>query len=463
MKKLMAWGLLFSMLFSGCQAGPTGSNGNLAGESKQKQVNLSLKPEFSWNQQLAEDYLGQENLLQVSYSGPFYFGNFAGLDEFTKNYTKARDQRSAEILKVSDESISYLNELEKQLRVERNLLDWYYLKISALNPGSREELWQRMDQANRLALLNYTKLTYLNTLQKDLEKLPKGAEWGFLAYQKYYLSIDLSQTYNDEIADLHGKLASLYRVLEKQHLPTYTQINQQLDEAMKPLADKENELVNKLAYNGASMAFQEKLLFTADYSYVSDLVANMEQELPKLKQAVADYKGGKEEITQDLLDVLNDQIGQYEEFTVNLKKYLASVPKSDLVTDKEYALPGSAGGQVSWIPVANAGVYETMSWFGGKVSSAASTAIDLGKAGAGIAWDGTKAVVGTAVDTAVGGVKLAGKGIGTVLDAGSAVAKTPMDLVNGIYYGNSAKDILKTMGSNYVGVYNNFMNGTQGS
>ncbi len=463
MKKLIACLSLIAMFISGCQSVPQTPGGDQAGPDGQSASTplkeLTMDASYSWTPELAQQYIEQENVTQVSYSGPFYFGTFLGMDEYTKGYTKQRDERADQILKVVDQSVGYLNELDAKVREVRTIFDRYFLTIAVFAPSAKEELLQQIDQGNEYAVYNYQKLVFLNSLKDELAKMEKSAEWGFLAYTKYYLTFNLTQSYQDELAFLYGRLAGLEMISASYNLEGYKTINDQLDQEMGQRSKDIEKLIQKLAYNGALLAHEEKLLFTADHYYVQDVVTNMKAKLPELKKALADYQGGKEAIDQDVLAMLNEQIGEYEEFSKNLQAYLDSVPEEDLLKEPEFKVSGL-------IPVARAGFMDTAAWFGGKIVDAGvavkDTALDYGSAGVNMAWDGTKYVVNKGAEVAVAGTKVAGKVIGTALDAASAVAKTPMDVVNGVYYGNSAKQVLSTIGSNYVGIYNNFQAGTQG-
>lgn len=463
MRKFVALLTLSTMVLSACQSAPLTTSPTISQSPAQPDSpalsEATMEADFSWTPELAQAYLEQENVTQVSYSGPFYFGTFEGLDEYTKNYQKLRDQRSAEILAVVDQSVGYLNELDKKMRQIRGLFDGYFLAVSVLAPNAREELLQQIDQGNRMAVYNFQKLTLLNSLLEELAKMPKSAEWGFLSYTKYYLTFNLCESYQEELAFLYGRLAGLQMITDSYGLSQYDQFNRGLDAQLDPISLEVELLLRQLLYNGAVLAHQEKLLFTADHYYVRDVVKNIEEKLPELETAIDQYSGGKEEIAEDVLLVLSEQVAEYKAFAADMRVYLDSVPADELLADPELKTAGL-------IPVAHAGLMDTAKWFGGKIvdagSAAANTAIDYGSAGVSMAWNGTKAVVNKGAEVAVSGVKLAGKGIGTVLDVASATAKTPMDVVNGVYYGNSAKQIASTIGSNYVQVYTNFQAGTQG-
>jgi hypothetical protein len=459
MKKIVAFLSLMALFLSGCQnmpASPSGPTINSQNDSTPPVENLTMDAAYQWSPELMQKYIDQEDLNQIASSGPFYFGTFEGLDDYTKAYGKARDEKTAQILAVVDQQIGYLNDLELKIKDLRNILDWYMLTVATFAPNAQEELLQQMDKSNQYALLNYQKLAFLNSLKAELPKLDKNSEWGFLAYTKYYLTFNLTQGYQDELAFLYGRLAGLEMVTGSFKLEGYDKINSQLDALMQPRSQEIELLLNKLAFNGASLAYEEKKLFTADYYYTKDVAANMQAKLPLLKQALADYKGGKEAITPEFLDGVNEQVTAYETFSKNLQAWLDSVPPEELVKEPEFKL------QAGLMPVAQAGIYDTYAWIKGGVVSATGAVVDAGATGVNMAWDGTKAVVSKGAEVAVTGVKLAGKGIGSVLDVASATAKSPMDVVNGVYYGNSATDILKTIGNNYVGVYNNYQNGLQG-
>jgi len=489
MKKPIATLLLVLLTLSAC-SNTTVPGSNTSGNAPQSGGNqpsakaLSFDADFTWTKDFAGQYVTQENMAQISYSGPFYFGSFPGTDSYTKAYTEARNKHVDDILKVVDESVGYIHELNEITRNYRNVLDWYVLNSANYMPEVKEDLYGLLDSSNHNAVLNTAKMLYLDALTQKLASMQRDSEWGFMTYTRYFLTFDITDNLGNELADLNRKLVVIYTLNKAKAFPELIALNAQLDNILQPVSAKADELYNKLSYNGALLAHEEKVLTTADRYFAKDVLDNFNTQIPKLKDAVKNYQFTKPAVDKTAVQVMNDQLAMYQDFANNLKTYIDTIPAGQFTDKPEFTLPGQAKitGFIPSIARAHAGFYDAMSWVGGKIVGAAEAGASVAATGAGLAWDGTKYVAGKTLDAGVAisdatgvtpyivkakdatitTVKFGGKVIGAGLDTASAIVKTPVDVASAVYYGESYKDAKATIKENFTNIADNIHNGTEG-
>jgi hypothetical protein len=417
--------------------------------------NASFSADFEWTEELVDGYISQESQVEVGYSGPFYFGKFAGVDEYTQKYTEARDWRVDQIVNLMGETLEDLNKLENNVKEERGVLDWYAFQMMGLEPELQEPLLEWLDYHTIVAMQNNHKLELMNALYEELQDQERNAEWGFMAYTLHVGTQDLVVAYSDEIAGLHARMAALYVALDSDN-KVYADINHELDKKITSVSEDLNEVLHRVYFNGSSLAFEERLLFTADYYYAKDAMQFAQAELDKIDDAIKDYDADKPAIGDDELELMAELHDQLSLVVNDLDDYLDSVPKDKLVDHSELALA-----EDGIIPVAYAG--STWDWVSSKVRSATNSAKDLATSTASVAWETTKAIASTSKDLAVGTLKVTGQTLGVALDATSATVKSGMDIAASTYYGVSPEDTVATIRDNYSQAVKNFEQGTSGS
>jgi len=427
-------------------------------------TDMNFSTDFEWDSSLMDAYASQETALEASYAGPFFFGEFDGVNEYTQMYSAARNERVEDIINVMDDSIDYMNDLEDLVKNQRGTLDWYIFKIAALSPGMREVLLPYIDRGTENAIAQNLKLEFLNSLKKELSSGKKNAEWGFLTYTKYVTILDLVQSYTDEINDMNKILVTLYYILEDNN-EVYQEINKELDDRLESNSLKIGELVHKLNYNSASLIHEEKLLFTADYYFAKDTVTYIEQELIKFDRKISEYSEQKEDIDTEVFDFVKGMKEKFVIYKNDLKKYLDSIPSDKLLQESEVKLEANL-----IVPMAYAGWGNPFTILGSAFKSATDVASSIGKAGIDMAWDTTKAI-GSGVSNVVtevvkGGVNLtiataktAGTVVGVGLDVVNATVKTGVD----VYYASNHSERVAAIKKNYKEVATNFKEGKSGS
>lgn len=417
---------------------------------------LTFSSDFEWSPELMEGYASQENQLEMSYAGPFYFGEFEGLNEYTRQYGKARNWRTKEIFKLVDETVRDLNQMEDAMMELRGTLDWYGFEVISRAPEAQETILEMLDSNAMNSYLSKQKLEIIDALSREIECPPENAEEGFLCYTLYTSVHSLIESYNDEIITLNGNIALIYFTLE-QEPELYEDLNDDLDDVMDPLMDDVNELMHRIHYNGASLAFEEKLLFTADYYFTRDALDYSKDELDRIEDMIDSYDGENELVSNDELEFMEELHEHLAAHVEELEDYLDSIDEDELVAIEELAFDNG-----SIVPKAYA-IGNPFTWLGSNLKKAANAAVDAGAAGANLAWSATKTAVSKTKDLTIATVKHIGTNTGVVLDTIDATVKTAVDTSLNVYYGASSDEIMRDIKNNYKQVSENYRDGKSGS
>jgi len=412
---------------------------------------MSFTTNFEWTEDLSANYTEQETDLEMAYSGPFYFGSFDGLDEYSKMYSLARGQRVEKIVEVMDETIGYLNELELSVKEERGIMDWYIFKIATLDPSTKDAILPFIDKSTEYAFEQNLSLEFLNTLKEELEDMDRNAEWGFLTYTKFIAIQDLIKSYDNEIQDMHSKLATLYYYLESDN-DLYKAINDELDYKIQHYSENISEYSQKAFFNMQSLLLEEKLLVTADYYFAQDAIAHVQAKSLDLEKAIDLYNGSKLVLDDDTINFMRESNNAFKELANGWKEYLDSIPKENLLNESFLSF------EETDIPTAYA-IGNPFTWLGSTVKSVAKGGWNISKAGASYAWDKTKAATVAVKNVAISGVKTVGKTIGVGLDIASATTMTGY----GLFFSDSWANWADSAKDNYKKVWSNFKEGKSGS
>ena len=117
----------------------------------------------------------------------------------------------------------------------------------------------------------------------------------------------------------------------------------------------------------------------------------------------------------------------------------------------------------TFLPTAHAGIKDSLSWLGGKISNAASTTADYAKAGAALTWDATKDLAIAGKDLAVATAKTGGKIVGAGLDVVDATVKSTFDTAVNVAYFEKPSVIFGQVKDNFTQSYGRIRDGKGGA
>lgn len=316
-----------------------------------------------WDQELLQGYLERESDAEMSYAGPFYFGSFDGALPSSQNYSAQRREKVDEIIAVIDEGIDALVKLDKKLREEKEILEWYVKEIQAIDESTKDYTDQVLG-ATKGSILSQS-LSDLMVMSSAAEKAERGSAWGFLQFQKYGALVELTNFYTVEAGSLMSRSVALYYLLESDPNSAYQDLNKQFTEKMDPISEEVSGLLSELYYLTAVAGYGEKLIFTADHYFAKDTMALVDKEIAEAKKAIEDYNGSNELLSEPMLELLKTKLQDIEAYRNNIVVYLESIPEDELIARTELAMGQEEGGN-ALVPVARAQM-DIPGWFQKKI------------------------------------------------------------------------------------------------
>ncbi len=325
--------IMTAMTLNGCQSGdPNAPGTNGTGENQQP-----AGPQFpNHSEEEFKAYLDREPTSVMAYAGPFYNGSFDGFDAASQTYSEQRRQKVDEILAVIDGGLTTLGNLDKKLREEKDIFQWYVLEIQKIDK-STQKYTDGLLHATNLNLLSQS-LSDLMLLKKKIDAMEKSAEWGALQFQKYAGLIELTHLYGVETASLLSRMTALYYLLESDSNTAYQELNKQFVAKMDPVSDQVDEILNEAHHTVAVAGYGEKLLFTVDYYFTRDTIKTLDTQIAASKKLIEEYTGGNANLSEEMLTILKKQLADMENYRNGIVAYLDKIPAEELVGKEILAL-----------------------------------------------------------------------------------------------------------------------------
>lgn len=310
-------------------------------------------------------YLQRELDSEMAYAGPFYFGSFEGVNAESANYSRQRNEKVDEIIGVLDEGIDKLIELDKKLKEEREIFEWYIGHIQEID----ETTMTYTDKLLRATNVNILSegLSNLILLQRKADKMAKSPEWGFVQFQKYGSVVELTNLYTLEAGSLMARATSLYYILDSDANTAYQDLNNEFIAKLDPVSDEVTDILNELYNLNAVLNYSEKLLFSTDHFFARETIVKVDAEISKANQTIANYTGTNELLSEDMLVLLKAKLQDLTDYRNQLVVYLDSIPNSELLVDD------TSGETALLIQTAYAQM-DIPGWFQKKVKDAVKTA-----------------------------------------------------------------------------------------
>lgn len=366
MKKIIASMCTLAVLFSISACATAPQNVNVSG-----QTNEQFKEEGPvWTQELMQGYLNRDTDSVMAYAGPFYFNSFDGIAPNSQAYSEQRREKVEEIVEVIDEGIDVMAKLDKKLREEREIFDWYIKEIQTIDKGTKVFTDQVLG-ATKGNILSEN-LSALMVMNMDAAEMEKNADWGFLQFQVYGNWIDLTNLYTVEAASLMSRATAMYYLLESDPNTAYQDLNVQFIAKMDPVSEQASELLSELYYMTALARNGEKIIFTADYNFAKATLKDIDDQITKAQKAFDDYQGGNENLSEGMLALLKSELEQMIAYRDSISDYLDSIPAEELVKEGEFAM-ADHGSAFALIPIARAQM-DIPGWFQQKVKDTIKTA-----------------------------------------------------------------------------------------
>ncbi len=242
------------------------------------------------SQEDVKAYLNRETDAEMSFAGPFYFGNFDGFDSLAKDYSKIREEKVTEIVEIMDESVEIMKDLDKKLREEKEIFAQHIAKIKEIEKKAKS-------YTNKL--LTATNISYLSRSLSDLvalkvsaDKAPLGSVWGYLQFERYSSIFSLTELYTIEAASLVHRIVSLSYLLEADKSnPEFAKISESMVSKINPISEEVNDLIASLYRNNAMLVYGRKVLLTGDLDFSVKALSKVDAQILEAKTILSNYKG----------------------------------------------------------------------------------------------------------------------------------------------------------------------------
>jgi len=331
---------------------------NGCGEEPQSQFG----PE--WTPEQTQGFINRTSNEEMAYAGPFYFGNYDGINEESVSYSQMRNAKADEIIEVIDESIDILIALDTKLKQERDIFAWYIGQIQEIDESTMSWTDKLLRATNPSHLSEG--LSNLILVQRKADDLPKSADWGFLQFQKFGGIVDLTDGYTYEAGSLMSRATALYYMLEVDQNTAYQDLNKEFISKLDPISEEINSLLNDLYRYNATVNYGQQLLVTGDYYFAEDSLEIIDSEIAKAKTSFEEYQGTNELLSEELLNLFKTKLAYLEDKRTVIATYLESIPKEELLFTFEEET-------ASIIPTAYAKRNKT-TWFNNPIKKAYDTA-----------------------------------------------------------------------------------------
>lgn len=415
--------------------------------------------EFKWTSELMEKYLSQENPARLAYAGPFYTGNFDGIQKVSQEYSKLRKEKVAELKTFMQKGIEKLNLLGAKMKESAEMRKWYLDEILKNKSEWRDALTPFIESPATEPLL--ADLANLNKLNTSTSSLPESAERGFFEYMIFGEIFRLTDEMTKNMAKDTADLGAIYAFSEKSGTDL-ADIDKELKDRINELAKTTDPVIQDSYYMTAVLNLGEKVLFTSDYNYAKEATVFIDKELAILKTTLDTYKDApKPGISPLIVEVIQNKYQKYSENNAVLKKYLEDNAKNPLLIA---TLPLDNPHAFGMIPIALAYETDFFKSLHGKVEGAIKVVKNVkGVIGAGFQMAAEESRKLYDKSGAHEVVKDVGQIIGAGLDAANQTVELSVDAVQGVYYGDTSfEDIKNNVAQRKANLQEKFIRGTLG-
>ncbi|MDX9970822.1 MAG: thrombospondin type 3 repeat-containing protein [Candidatus Gracilibacteria bacterium] len=443
MKKFLALSSILCLIvsFSSCSLG-----------SKKVESELRTQEQLS-------AYLNRETDAEMSFAGPFYFGNFEGFDPLAFEYSKAREEKVNEILEIMDESVDLMREVDKKLREEKEIFAEHLAKIKEIEKKAKGYTNKFLTATNISNLSSA--LSDLVALKNSADKAPLGSVWGYLQFERLSSIFSLTELYTIEAASLVHRTVSISYLLESDKSnPEFKNISDSLVSKINPVSEDVNDLIAELYHKNAMLVYGRKVLLTGDIDFAKKALVSVDAKLLEVKNLLSSYTGGNDYLNAEMPKLFEKKVSDLEEYKNEISTLLDELKDDPLVLQIE-ALPVSYD-KNGILPTAYAD--DLASYFQQKIKDAIKTAK-------------------FAKDMTVAAVRVSGKKLKEAYDSsgaheaikdGAQIVNGGLEIVNsgvevtiygvqGIYFGDTdLKDMQRRIEQEKQELYEKFLKGTLG-
>lgn len=415
-----------------------------------------LTPATMWTQESIPLYLAEPTPQSIAGSGVFSFGEFTGFDEKTRAYTTARKEKVTEMVRFLDQFSLDATRMSQilpsiraaALRSEFLALLVYPEESSAILSLSKEQMLQSL-MTERQGLL------YREVHEARIAATSEEARAGLLQTEYVLASIFADMT-TSEIEHTYKAAKTLLVAASVEGNALKKTLAQEIERNMGEIPKDSGAVLLSMHRSLGLLAYGEKVLITADYAFAQEVLESLPAQIAQVKEALA--KGTRSVYASpQVMEFVPLLTKEMEERMQVLSYYVKEYDASRLLSTPVHL------SENTMVPYAHAGVRDSLSWLGGKLSDATGVVVDVAKSGAVLTWDATKDLAIAGKDLAVATAKTGGKIIGAGLDVVDASVKSTFDTAVNVAYLEKPSTILTQIKENYVASYERIKDGHGGA
>ncbi len=380
---------------------------------------------------------------------PFYTGakQYAGVN--SAEFDQARERKVQEIIRESDDLAANSMKMKPDMDKMRTSVMSFLTVCMKSDP--KAEKYAR--ESGKRILTIMTKEAVAEAQYKSYTADSQNAfTKSFIQYLKASHAVQLGTLYMQDINNLMVIAALGVEGAAISANPAIKEAGKKLDQEMAAydgLMNQSGELMRGIY----SIQYCFKQLKTGDYYFAQSAVAFIRQSMPKLKETAATLKPNKY-MDEQAITFTKDYLAKFDNLSVEMQKYLDSVPKDSLVEVSLYK-PGS-GYAVAQTTDAAPSPYllaaKGNAAFANRVADGISSIFSKGASVVKAGWTGVKTTVHGIQSTVGLGLDVAGTGIANI-------SRIPV----GIYYGNTLGECWEDMQANSKQIITNWKNNKSGS
>ncbi len=378
--------------------------------------------------------------------GPFYAGTQPLPTQGTAEFETARAAKVAEINAIAARLVTDCDTAKSALASLRSEYTTYLNAVYQEEKGLDDIAIETLNTAVLLA----TKQVIAE--QQYLSLVSQEATQSFAVAMRDYLALtkasELAALMLEDADTLASYSAVMVTGLAESKSEKVKSATAAYDTTMTALLPATLKALEPVAQGLADIDLAMRQLASADYYFTLEALGYMKAESVKLDEVVATL-APREGLTQEDVDGIKAFYAAFKEFNTSMEQHAASMDTSGLVEVKRVPFP-DFGPEKAYA----AGAYEPgVNHDAGLQLLTDTPAVTPPKKGwLASGWDGIKSGFGK-VKTGIGvSVDTIGLGVRNITSVGA-----------GIYYGNSAKDIVDNIMTNTKEMADNYQKGLSGS
>lgn len=411
-----------------------------------KKLESPFTTDYEINKDNIDFFLNNDVLETAITGGPFYNGAQKLPSQKTEDFDQARQKKIEEIKKEAVSLVKACNDSKTALANLRSEYIAYLNEVYKEEPGLKDIA---LETLNAVAL-NATNELFIEEQYKSLssQKTDQLYAQSFLDYLSVSKAVELAGAYLEDADTVLSYSALMIKHLSASKIQKVKSATESYDAKMEELTKQTQKSLEPVVQHLANVELGFKQLSSADYYFSLEAIGWMKNEQKNIDSLVKNLEP-REGLSKEDIENIKIYYQAFKELNSSIESHLAALDKKDLVEVSRVPFP-SYGPSDAWAaeeykPGEN---YQA----GNEVLKQSLEAKAPNEGWFSKGW--------SAVKSGFGKLKT---GVGVGIDVLNLGVKNISSVGAGIYYGNSAKDIIQSIGENVKEFKNNYENGVSGA